>query len=78
MVRVINQGQTIQCISQYALLRKLHLIILYLPLEGDAVFTNNYPMYACNFTQFIYLSVLYHLPFCTSYTQDIHIWYERF
>ena len=28
-------------LSQYALLRKLYLIILYFPLEGDAVFTNN-------------------------------------
>ena len=29
-------------LSQYALLPKLHL---YLPLEGDAVFMDNYPMY---------------------------------
>ena len=45
MVRVTNQGQAIKYVSQYALLCKLHLIILYLPLEGDAVFVNNYPMY---------------------------------
>ena len=50
----------------YPLLHKLHLIILYLPLEDGAVFMNNYPMYTRNFIQFVYLSVFYNLPFCTS------------
>ena len=52
--------------------------ILYLPLEGGAVFMNNYyPMYACNFIQFIYLSVLYRLPFHTSiYSKYLYMVWE--
>ena len=46
-------------LSQYALLPKLHL---YLPLEGDAVFMDNYPMYvSLKFLQ-VHPSYLY-LPF---------------
>ena len=77
MLWVTNHGQTIKYVLQYALLHKLHLIILFLPLEGDAVFTNNYPMYVHNFIQFICLPVLYLLPFHTSIILKISIYGMR-
>ena len=84
MVRIKNQDQAVKYVSQYALiteLHKLHLIMLYLPLEDSAVFMNNYPMYTCTLailsSSSIYPGTLYRLPFRTLYILKIFIYDMR-
>ena len=60
-------------VSQYALLPKLHL---YLPLEGDAVFMDNYPMYVRLKFHQVHLSICT-LPLTIPVRTSIYAWYGK-